>query len=188
MKHFRGSLTKGYVVVGFVDDVSHPQLYHTNMEIQSEQQEGFPRLSGLRDDAAKGRSMAALLKRIRFSSREDKRARLLRGINKCNERLEHLLNLSSQTGPAIKEKNSQRKRPPMSLQRVAYTLYDVMSCCWKCNCPIRHQAMLCLKCNHSGDSSDSSDIHFDMLFSTKKNDTDSPGEWQEGQISVSLDA
>ena len=131
--------------------------------------------------------MAALLKRIRFSSREDKRARLLHGINKCNERLEHLLDLSSQTGPVIKEKISQRKGPPMGLQRVAYTLYDVMSCCWTCNCPIRHQAMLCLKCSHSCDSPDSSDIYFDMLFSTKKDNTYSQVGWQEGQISVALD-
>ena len=136
----------------------------------------------------KGRSFPILLRRIRFSSREDKRARMLQGINKYNNNLEHLLSLSSQPRFPNKEKPSQRNGPPMSLQRVAYKLYDVMSCCWTCNCPIRHQAMLCLKCSHaSGDSSDSSDILFNMLFSTRSNDTYRPSGWQEGQISVALD-
>ena len=159
---------------GGVSSSDHRKL---KARVQSQQQEIYPKLLILRDGVVKGRSLAALRRRIRFSAREDKRARLLRSISKCNERLERLLSLSSPAGPVIAQKQPSRNGPPVSLRKVAHTLYDVVSCCWVCDCPIRHQAKLCLKCRHS----DPSEIDFDMLFSTKD-------RWQEGRINIAPEA
>ena len=133
-----------------------------------------------------GNSLSTLRNRVQFTARQKKRSKYLNRIAKYNERLQRLLEHTSQA--EVIEFDLRNKSPSPMVRTFANKLHEALSRCWNCGCQAPHkeklfEAKLCLIRDLSFRKS--FEISFDMLFATKSEGEVSSmplSTWQEGII------
>jgi hypothetical protein len=138
-----------------------------------------------RKDVIAGNMLSTLRNRVKFITSQHKRSKYLGKITKYNERLQRLLEGTSQA--EVAEFDLRTKSPSPKIRAMAYTLHDALSCCLMCSCKAPHEklfeAKLCLNCDPS--FKNLFEFSFDILFPTRPKKDASCMElsaWQESII------
>jgi hypothetical protein len=136
-------------------------------------------------DVIAGNTLSTLRTRVKFTTSQDKRSKYLSKITKYNERLQRLLEGTSQT--EVAEIDLQTKPPSSKVRAMAHALHDALSRSWTCSCKTPHEelfeAKLCL--NRDLSFRNSFDFSFDILFATRPEEHAScmePSSWQDSII------
>jgi hypothetical protein len=139
-----------------------------------------------RKDVIAGNTLSTLRNRVKFITSQHKRSKYLGKITKYNERLQRLLEGSSQA--EVAEFDLRTMSPSPKIRAMAHTLYDALSRCWTCSCKVPHEeelfeAKLCL--NRDPNFKNLFEFSFDILFPTRSKKDASCMElstWQESII------
>jgi hypothetical protein len=139
----------------------------------------------LRKDMIAGNTLSTLRNRVKFITSQHKRSKYLSRITKYNERLQRLLEGTSQA--EVAEFDLRTKLPSPKIRAMAHTLHDALSRCRRCSCKASHEdhfeAKLCL--NRDSSFKNSFEFSFNILFPTRsKKDTPCMelSTWQESII------
>ncbi|KAF1810424.1 hypothetical protein P152DRAFT_451168 [Eremomyces bilateralis CBS 781.70] len=152
----------------------------------------YAKLLALREQfkADKSPEHSRFLDRLKFVIREEKRNAYLDRIEKCNERLDSLLQRSSATYEKTKANQARPEStstPHMELRPLMHALYSTMGGLWPCSCPHGHEARFCLlKCQDNTPSKASQEVYFDMLMSIRAQATAQYQTWLESKMVVAL--
>jgi hypothetical protein len=129
-----------------------------------------------------GNTQSTLCDRVKFTTSQHKRTKYLGKVTKYNERLQRLLENTSQV--EVAEFDLRTKHPSSKIRLVAHALHDALSRCRTCSCKASHEklfeAKLCLNRDQSVKSS--FEFSFDILFLTRQDRDVSCMElstWQE---------
>jgi hypothetical protein len=122
-----------------------------------------------RKDVIAGNTLSTLRTRVQFTTSQHKRSKYLGKITKYNERLQRLLEGTSQTEVAEFDLRTKFSPSPR-LRAMAHTLHDALSRSWTCSCKAPHEeelfeAKLCL--NRDPSFKNSFEFSFDILFATR---------------------
>lgn len=145
----------------------------------------FSKLSALQRNIQHGENPTTLLQRIQFSTREDKRTRLLRRLERNNANMERLLSQASPEAPQSSTKRRSGKVvPKRHFWKLLHALYDAMTRQLSCGCSSHHQGRICLVNSlHTSFKKSPSSIDLDMLLSRKHVDSNQR-KWQESSIAI----
>jgi hypothetical protein len=132
-----------------------------------------------------GNTQSTLYNRVKFTTSQQKRSKYLDKVTKYNERLQRLLESTSQVD--VVEFDIRTKPPSSKIRVMAHALHDALSRCRTCSCKSSHEelseAKLCL--NRDQNVKNSFEISFDILFPTRPEKNISsmePSSWQESII------
>ncbi|KAH7380832.1 hypothetical protein BKA64DRAFT_221672 [Cadophora sp. MPI-SDFR-AT-0126] len=167
------------------DVVSEKSLHFINSE-RTSPSGLFKKLEGFREEMKHGTTIQDLRTRFQFTTKEDRRSRNLKKIQKCNEKLERFLRgrSSGMTNEGKKSILTRKSRPPTNRsRRLSQDAHKKISHCWSCPCPSPHEAKLSLlKCLTNNESPDSA-INLDLLVSMMSGEQ--PKEiWLESRIRI----
>ncbi|KAF7591132.1 hypothetical protein BBP40_001906 [Aspergillus hancockii] len=125
------------------------------------------KLSMFRRHVVAGNTLSTLRSRVQFTASQHKRSKYLSKVTKYNERLQRLLEGTSDVDVA--ELDLRTKPPSPKIRAMAHTVHDALSRSWICSCESPHEenlfeAKLCL--NNDVSFKDSFEFSFDILFAT----------------------
>ncbi|KAF2502332.1 hypothetical protein BU16DRAFT_612009 [Lophium mytilinum] len=145
----------------------------------------YSKLSILRRNITHGDNKSSLLRRVQFSTREDKRKRSLKRLTKNNHNLERLL---SQTQEPPSTKLSRKAAPKGQFWKFLHNLYDAMVRQLSCGCPPYHQGRVdMVKSLQSSLCESSATVDLDVFLSRKLMDDYETTRWHGSTISINLE-
>ncbi|OCK90638.1 uncharacterized protein K441DRAFT_665937 [Cenococcum geophilum 1.58] len=175
-----------------LDDLLSGQTLHNLRahNINANQPNEFSKLSALQRNIQHGENSTTLLQRIQFSTREDKRTRLLRRLERNNANMERLLSQASPEAPQSRTKRRSGKTvPKRHFWKLLHALYDAMTRQLSCGCSSHHQGRICLVNSlYTSLKKSPSSIDLDMLLSRKHVEGSNPRKWQESSIAIVPDS
>ncbi|KAL2049168.1 hypothetical protein ABVK25_010597 [Lepraria finkii] len=130
-------------------------------------------------------SPGEILERIRFSSRDGRRQKLLNEIKECNDYLGQFMARNQELKHTTKTWRKRLADPMHQIRECASVLHSILSRAWRCSCQTPHNAKLRLE-KRDPDSALSEKIDFRILFSRSAHGSShsSLWQWQETVIRI----
>lgn len=128
-----------------------------------------------------------ILERIKFSSRDGKRKKLLNEIKECNNYLEKLMVRNRQVLSTTKRRRKRLADPLHQVRQCACMVHGALSQVWRCSCQTPHNAKLRLEKRDPNTVLSAENISFRILFSSES--VQGIGQaalwhWQETEIQI----
>lgn len=158
--------------------------------VSADESNEFSKLSALQRNIQHGKYPMSLLERIKFSTREDKRTRLLKKLGKNNVNMERLLNQALPESPQGSAKHRTGKAvPKRHFWKLLHALYEVMAQQLSCCCSSHHQGRICLVNSlRTSLKKYPPSIDLDILLSRKYVEGSKQRKWQESSIAIVPDS